>query len=96
VSAPWKPSSNALRNLRGMIIDRDTGWRADPKWAPVIESAINEGIETLDETTFWRIHNYLWAGGLPGNFETYGFGEKQMAKAWRRYLKKQGVQAAKP
>lgn len=91
-STRWEPSRNALRNLRGMIIDRNTGWRADPTWAPVIESAIREGIETLSEERFWRIHNFLWTGGLPGNFETYGFDEKQMAKAWRRYLKKHGLQ----
>lgn len=94
-SRQWKPSDNALTSLRGMIIDRDAGWRADPKWAPVIESAIRDGIETLDEETFWRIHNFLWSGGLPGNYETYGMGEKRMAKAWRRYLKKHGMEPVK-
>lgn len=92
-STRWVPSNNALRNLRGMIIDRNAGWRADPKWAPVIESAIRQGIETLDEERFWRIHNFLWTGGLPGTYETQDFNEKQMAKAWRKYLKKHGLQS---
>jgi hypothetical protein len=93
MGAPWRIGPNALKNLCGMIIDRDAAWRANPEWAPVIETAIREGIENIDSDTFGRIHSYLWFGGLPGSYETYGFNDKQMAKAWRRYLKKHGLQA---
>lgn len=92
MSAPWRIGPNELRNLRGMIIDRDAAWRADRKWAPRIEAAIRGGIENIDRETFMHVHAYLWGSGLPGSYETYGFGEKKMAKAWRQYLKKHKVQ----
>jgi hypothetical protein len=93
VSAPWRIGANDLRNLRGMIIDRDAAWRADPKWAPRIEAAIRDGIENIDSETFMHVHAYLRCSGLPGSYETYGFNDKEMAKAWRRYLKKHGLQS---
>jgi hypothetical protein len=92
MSAPWRIGPNELCNLRGMIIDRDAAWRADAAMSPVIEAAIRAGIENIDVDTFSRIHAYLWFGGLWGTYETYGFGEKKMAKAWRRYLKRHKVQ----
>ena len=94
MSAEWRIDANNLRNLRGMIIDRDTAWRANPEWAPVIEAAIHNGIENIDADTFARIYSFLWFGGLWGTYETYGFGEEKMAKAWRRYLKKHNVHLA--
>jgi hypothetical protein len=92
VSAPWRIDPNNLRNLRGMIIDRDAAWRANPEWTPVIDAAIRKGIENIDANTFGRIHAFLWFVGLWGTYETYGFGEKKMAKAWRQYPKKHKVQ----
>jgi hypothetical protein len=92
MSTAWRIGPNDLKNLRGMIIDRDTAWRADAEWSKVIDVAIQNGIDNIDEHTFGRIHSYLWFGGLPGSYETYGFNEKQMAKAWRRYLKRYKVQ----
>ncbi|WP_099039723.1 hypothetical protein [Mycobacterium neglectum] len=92
MSAQWQIDASKLCTLRGMIIDRDAAWRANPEWAPVIEAAIRNGIENIDADTFGRIHSFLWFGGLWGTYETYGFGEKKMAKAWRQYLKKHKVQ----
>jgi hypothetical protein len=31
MSAAWRIDPKNLRNLRGMIIDRDAAWRADPE-----------------------------------------------------------------
>ncbi|PJE24240.1 MAG: hypothetical protein CK431_07045 [Mycobacterium sp.] len=75
-----------------MIIDRDEAWRANSEWAPIIDAEIRKGIENIDAHAFAHIHAYLWYGGLPGSYETYGFDEKQMAKAWRKYLKTHNVQ----
>jgi hypothetical protein len=88
MTTTWSISAGHLKALRGMIIDRDKGWRADPEWAPVIETAIRKGIENIDSDAFSAINAYLWHSGLSGTFETYGFDEKQMAKAWRKYLKR--------
>lgn len=96
MTATWQPSASALRNMRGMIIDRDTGWRGDPEWAPVIESAIRDGIENLEEKRFWEIQHQLWHGGYAGDYTTYGMGDKRMAKAWCRYLKRHGLQPTNP
>lgn len=92
MSAPWRIDESKLCSLRGMIIDRDAAWRADPEWAPIIDAVIRAGIENIDADTFSRIHAYLWYGGLWGTYETYGFGDEKMAKAWRKYLKKHKVQ----
>ena len=94
MSAPRRIGPNDLKNLRGMIIDRDEAWRRSPEWAPVIEAAIRDGIENIEGDTFMRVNAYLRFSGLPGSYETYGFNEKQMAKAWRRYLKRHQVQPA--
>lgn len=88
MSEQWEPSLGELTTIRGMIIDRDEAWRAAPEWAPVIDEAVRQGIETLDPETFWKIHNFLWHSGLPGSYETYGYGDERMAKAWRRYIKR--------
>lgn len=88
----WRIGANDLRNLRGMIIDRHDAWRADTDMASMIEAAIRKGIEDIDANTFMRINGYLRFGGLPGTYETQGFNEVKMAKAWRRYLKKHGLQ----
>ena len=37
-----------------MIIDRDAAWRADPKWAEIIDAEIRKGIENIDANTFTR------------------------------------------
>lgn len=87
----WRIGANDLKNLRGMIIDRDAAWRASAEWAPVIEAAIREGIESIDADTFMRINAYLRFGGLPGTRETQGFNDVKMATAWRRYLKRNGL-----
>jgi hypothetical protein len=92
MSAPWTINQNQLTTLRGMIIDRDTGWRANAEWAPKIEAEIQKGIENIDAEAFSHMYGFLWHGGLWGTFETYGLGDKQMAKAWRRYLKRHKVQ----
>jgi hypothetical protein len=92
VTAPWQINASKLCSLRGMIIDRDTAWRADPEWAPVIDAAIRAGIENIDADTFSRIFSQLWRGGYQGDYTTYGMGEERMAKARRRYLKKHKVQ----
>lgn len=91
MSAPWRIDASKLCSLRGMIIDRDAAWRADPEWAPIIDAAIRAGIENIDGPTFSRIFAQLWHGGYRGEYTTYGFGEKKMAKAWRQYLKKHNV-----
>jgi hypothetical protein len=89
----WRIGAGHLKALRGMIIDRDKGWRADPEMAPVIEAAIHNGIGNIDAEAFSRIYNYLWHGNLPGSYETAGYDKKQMAKAWRKYLKRYKVQS---
>ncbi|BBX27953.1 hypothetical protein [Mycolicibacterium alvei] len=94
MSAEWKIGASQLCSLRGMIIDRDAAWRADPEWAPIIDAAIRAGIENIDGPTFGRIFAQLWGGGYRGDYTTYGMGEVRMAKAWRRYLKKHRVQPA--
>lgn len=88
----WRIGANDLRNLRGMIIDRDEAWRANAEMAPIIDTAIRKNIEDIDADTFMRINAFLRFGGLDGSYETRGFDERQMAKAWRRYLKKHGLQ----
>lgn len=95
MSAPWRIDASKLCALRGMIIDRDAAWRADPEWAPIIDAAIRAGIENIDADTFSRIFAQLWHGGYRGEYTTYGMGEERMAKAWRRYLKKHKVQPMK-
>ena len=80
-----------MKHLRGIIIDREKGWRDNPEMAPVIEAEIRKGIENIDEPTLNRIyHNYLRFSGLPGSYETRGFDEKQMEEAWRKYLRRHG------
>lgn len=100
MSAP-RLSPSTLKTLRGMIIDRDEAWRADAEMAPVIEEAIRNGLQNVDGKTHDRIYMYLRYGPrgedgqcqpLPGSYETYGLDEKQMAKAWRKYLKRHGLQ----
>jgi hypothetical protein len=97
----WRIGPTTLKTMQGMIIDRDEAWRADPEWGPIIEDAIRKGIENVDEKTCGRIYGYLRYGPmdedgrrqpLPGSYETYGHDEKQMAKAWRRYLSSHGLQ----
>jgi hypothetical protein len=88
----WQISSSSLRTLRGMIIDRDEGWRADSKWSEIIDAEIRKGIENIDEPTFNQVYWYLRDGGLPGSYETWGFNEEKMTKACRRYLKRHKVQ----
>lgn len=97
-------SKSTLKTLRGMIIDRDEAWRADAEMAPVIDDAIRVGFENVEDKTRDRIYSYLRYGPmgedgrcqpLPGSYETYGLDEKQMAKAWRRYLKRRGLQPVK-
>ena len=83
----WRPTPSELKTIRGMIIDRNDAWRADAEMAPVIDTAIRKGIRR-DREVFWRIYQFLWSSGLPGSYETYGFDEQQMRKAWRRYYKK--------
>jgi len=85
-SEAWQIGTGKLKTLRGMIIDRDKAWRADAEMAPVIDSAIRKGLKNIDEDTFNRIYQFLWRGGLPGSYETYGFDEQQMRQAWRKYL----------
>lgn len=102
-SAP-RLKNSTLKTLRGMIIDRHEAWRADAEMAPVIESAIRQGLRNIDSETRDRIYGFLRYGPrdedgfcqpLPGSYETYGFDEKQMAKAWRKYLKKYGMEPVK-
>lgn len=90
-----------LKTLRGMIIDRDAAWRADPEVAPVIEAAIRKGLETIDSKTCDRIYMYLRYGPmdehgqrrpLDGTYETYGYSEKRMTEAWRTYLQRYNMQ----
>lgn len=97
----WRIGPSTLKTLRGMIIDRDEAWRADAEMAPVIEGAIRDGLKRIDEKTCARIYTYLRYGPrgedgqcqpLPGSYETYGLDETQMAKAWRKYLKRHGLQ----
>ncbi|ACC42853.1 hypothetical protein MMAR_4446 [Mycobacterium marinum M] len=83
---PWRIGASQLKTLRGMIIDRDEAWRAHAEMAPVIDRAIRKGLKNIDEETFTQIHNFLWRGGLPGTYETCGFDEQKMRKAWRKYL----------
>jgi hypothetical protein len=94
----WIDESD-LRTLRGMIIDRDEAWRADPEMAPVIEATIRKGLRNIDATTWTRIYRYLRYGPmgengqrerLAGTYETYGFDAGQMAEAWRKYVRKHG------
>jgi hypothetical protein len=89
--AAWKIPPKMLRHLRGMIIDRDEAWRADPEMAQAIEAAIRKGIENIDELTFNRVYYDPRWRELPGSYETYAFDEERMAKAWRRYLKRHKV-----
>lgn len=105
MSAPTKLSRSTLKTLRGMIIDRDEAWRADAEMAPVIEDAIRAGFQNVDDKTRDRIYTYLRYGPvgedgqrqpLTGTYETYGHDEKQMAKAWRNYLKRYEVQPLQP
>lgn len=100
-----KLSPSTLKTLRGMIIDRDEAWRADTEMAPVIEDAIRRGFQNLDDKTRDGIYSYLRYGPvgedgrchpLPGSYKTRGFDEKQMAKAWRKYVKRHGLQPVKP
>ena len=42
-----------------MIIDRDAAWRADPKWAEIIDAEIRKGIENIDADTHTDIDEYL-------------------------------------
>ncbi len=86
----WRIHSLDLKNLRGMIIDRNAAWRRDPKWSKTIDTAIRKGIENIDQGTFGHINGYLWHGGLPGTYETRGLNEAQMEEAWRAYLDKHG------
>jgi hypothetical protein len=92
MKAAWKIPPSMLRTLRGMIIDRDEAWRANPKWSKIIGAEIRKGIENIEELTFNKVYWYLRDGGLPGSYETYGLDEEQMAKAWRKYLKRHGLQ----
>jgi hypothetical protein len=92
MSAPWTINENQLTTLRGMIIDRDAAWRADAEWGPKIEAEIQKGIENIDGDAFSHIYGFLWHGGLWGTYETQGFDERQMFRAWRRYLKRHKVQ----
>jgi hypothetical protein len=94
MSGQWRIDASQLCSLRGMIIDRDAAWRADPEWAPVIDAAIRDGIENIDVDTFSRIFAQLWHGGYRGEYTTYGMGEERMAKARRRYLKRHKMQPA--
>jgi hypothetical protein len=95
-SGPWKISAGQLKNLRGMIIDRDKAWRANAEMAPVINHAILQGIRNIDRDTFDRIYQFLGHGGLPGTYETSGFDERQMREAWRQYLPRYYRVKAKP
>ncbi|OBH54326.1 hypothetical protein [Mycobacterium sp. E2479] len=90
MKAAWKIPASMLKNLRGMIIDRDAAWRANPEMAPAIEAAIRKGIESIDEPTFNRVYFDLRFSGFPGSYETRGFDEKQMEEAWQKYLVKHG------
>lgn len=90
---------SGLKTLRGMIIDRDEAWRADPEMAPVIDATIRNGLKNIDANTWVRIYRYLRYGPmgadghrerLAGTYETWGFDAEQMAKAWRKYLRKHG------
>jgi hypothetical protein len=85
-SEPWKIGASQLKNLRGMIIDRDKAWRANAEMAGVINGAILKGIKNIDRDTYDRIYQFLRHGGLPGSYETYGFDEQQMRQVWRDYL----------
>jgi hypothetical protein len=87
----WKIPDNELRVLRGMIIDRDAAWRADPKWAEIIDAEIHKGIENIDPDTHTDIDEYLRHGGLPGNYRTWGFGPTKMEAAWKAYLEEHNV-----
>jgi hypothetical protein len=55
----WEISDRELKTLRGMIIDRDAAWRADPKWAEIIDAEIRKGIEHIDADTHTAIDEYL-------------------------------------
>lgn len=91
---------SSLKTLRGMIIDRDEAWRGDPEMAPVIEEAIRNRLKNLDLRTYHRIYDYLRYGPtdengvsrpLPGSYETRGYDERQMVRAWKRYRKRHGI-----
>lgn len=93
----WRISASSLKTLRGMIIDRDEYWRPDAEMAPVIDAAIRKGLKRIDEPTHERIYWFLRYGPmgddgqrhpLDGSYETQGFDEQEMAKAWRRYYRK--------
>ena len=75
--------------------------RGEPtqRWPPVIDAAIRKGIKNIDESTFSQVYMYLRYGPLdedgrlqplPGSYKTYGLDEKQMAKAWKKYLRRKG------
>ena len=91
-ASTWQIGPKMLRTLRGMIIDRDEAWRAEPKWSKIINAEIRKGIENIDEVTFNRLYSHLRYDGLSGSYETWGFDEDKMAKAWRKYLKRHKVQ----
>ena len=87
---PWI-TSRELRTLRGMIIDRDAAWRADPKWSKIIDAEIRKGIENIDGPTFKGIYDYIRYGNLPGIYKTWGFGPVKMEAAWKEYLEHHNV-----
>lgn len=89
--------TSTLKTLRGMIIDRDVAWRADAEMAPVIDGAIRNGLNRIDQENCGRIYTFLRYGPmgadgqrqpLEGNYKTCGLDEEGMRKAWRRYYKK--------
>lgn len=91
---------SSLKTLRGMIIDRDKAWRADAEMGPVIEEAIRNRLKNLDEKNYNRIYEFLRYGpmgddgkrhALCGSYETFGYDERQMVRAWKRYRKRHGI-----
>jgi hypothetical protein len=93
---PWQPGPKHLHTIHGMIIDRNWAWRVHPTWGPLIDGAIRKGLKNLDEDAFYRIYNFLWNGGLPGSYETRGFDEQQMERAWHQYLQRHYQLKPKP
>ncbi len=105
MSERWRIGPTSLKTLRGMIIDRNDAWRADSEMALVIEAVIRKGTKNIDEATFGRVYEFLRYGPrdeegicrpLDGSYTTYGFDEKQMTRAWRRYLLQHGYRKRKP
>jgi hypothetical protein len=100
----WRIDAGRLKTLRGMIIDRDKAWRADPEMAPVIDAAMRAGLPRIDEATYSRIYWFLRYGPidedgarkpLAGSYETHRHDDDQMKVAWRQYKRRHGIVVSK-